>query len=218
MNNFTDSEKIIPNATVERLSTIYNFLLQLILSNDSETRMTHISSNKIGELIGVAPHTIRKDINFLGDIGLLGKGYSIKELRELISKKLGLAKRKAAVIGLGKIGSAIMEYNNFYSAGIEIVAGFDSDINRIDTINTKIPLYPSREIAERISEKNIDIAFLTSSPESAKVCLERLEKGGIKAILNFTPTILVSENIHIRNMDFGLESTILSAMIGLNNK
>jgi len=209
---------MIPNAAIERLSIIYNLLGQVILNGDDGVHTTHISSNKIGELIGVAPHTVRKDINFLGDVGLLGKGYSLKELRALIGKKLGLTKRKAAVIGLGKIGMAIMEYENFFSAGIEIAAGFDSDINRIDTIKARIPLYPSREIAERVKEKNIEIAFLTSSPESAKVCFERLEKGGIKAILNFTPTILVSDKIHIRNMDLVLEGTILSALIGLENE
>lgn len=205
---------MIPNATIERLSTVYNLLEQVILSGES----THISSNKIGELIGVPSHTIRKDISFFGDIGQLGKGYSIKELRAQIGKDLGLEKRRAAVVGLGKIGSAIMEYKNFSSAGIEIVAGFDSDINRIDTLKTDTPLFPAREITDRIKEKNIEIAFLTCSPEAAKICFERLEKGGIKAILNFTPTILVSDKIHIRNMDFGLESTILSAMIGLHNK
>lgn len=203
---------MIPNATIERLSTVYNLLEQVILSGES----THISSNKIGELIGIPSHTIRKDINFLGDIGQLGKGYCVKELRALIGKKLGLDKRRAAVVGLGKVGMTVMEYGRFFSAGIEIVAGFDSDINRIDTIKTKIPLFPAREISEIIKQKNIEIAFLASSPESAKICFERLEKGGIKAILNFTPTILVSDKIHIRNMDFGLESTILSAKIGLN--
>jgi redox-sensing transcriptional repressor len=110
-----------------------------------------------------------------------------------------------------------MEYESFLSAGIEIVAGFDSDINRIDTIKTKVQLFPSREISEIVKQKNIEIAFLTSSPESAKVCFERLEKGGVKAILNFTPNILVSKKIHIRNIDLVLESTILSAMIGLEN-
>lgn len=204
---------MIPSAAIERLSKIYNLLEQVILNGDD----THISSSKIGVLIGVPSHTIRKDINFLGDIGQLGKGYSAKDLRALIAKKLGLTKRRAAIVGLGKIGTAIMEYDRFFSAGIEIVAGFDSDINRIDTIKTRIPLFPAREISEIVKQKNIEIAFLASSPEAAKICFERLEKGGIKAILNFTSTILVSDKIHIRNMDFGLESTILSAQIGLDN-
>jgi len=204
---------MIPNAAVERLSTIYNLLEQVILNGND----THISSNKIGELIGVPSHTIRKDINFLGDIGQLGKGYSAKELRALIAKKLGIEKRRAAIVGLGKLGSAIMDYKNFFSAGIEIVAGFDSDINRIDTIKTRIPCFPSREITDIVKEKNIEMAFLTCSPDAAKVCFERLEKGGIKAMINFTPNILLSDTIHIRNIGLVLESTILSAKIGLDN-
>jgi redox-sensing transcriptional repressor len=209
---------MIPNATIQRLSMIYNLLEQLIMNGDNGKAITHISSGRIEEIMGVQSHTIRKDINFLGDIGQLGKGYPLKDLRTVIAEKLCLVKRKAAVIGLGKIGRAILEYENFFSAGIEIVAGFDSDVNRIDTIKTKIPLFASREITEYVQEKNIEIAFLTSSPESAKVCFERLEKGNVKAILNFTPTILASEKIHIRNIDLGLETTILSAMIGLDNK
>ena len=206
---------MIPNATIERLSTIYNLLEQIILNGDDGVHITHISSNKIGELIGVAPHTIRKDINFLGDVGQLGKGYSLKQLRNLIGKKLGLQKRSAAIVGLGKVGMTLMEYKRFFSADIEIVAGFDSDVNRIDTIKTKIPLYPSREISEVVKKKNIDIAFLTCSPEAANVCFDRLKQGGIKAIVNFTPSILLSDTIYIKNYDLVLESTILSAMIGL---
>jgi len=209
---------MIPNATIERLCVIHNMLEQIMLDGDNGVCVSHISSNRIGEIIGVAPHTVRKDVNFLdGVIGQLGKGYSVKELRLLIAQKLGLGKRKAAVIGLGKIGTAIMEYEKFLSAQIEIVAGFDSDINRIDTIKSKIPLYPSREIGEIVRQKGIDIAFLASSSESAKVCFERLEAGGVKAILNFTPTFLVSDKIHIRNMDLVLESTILSAFTGLDD-
>ena len=203
---------MIPNATVQRLSTIYS-----LLEHEDFTCLTHISSWKIGEVLGVLPHTVRKDINFLGDIGRLGKGYPIDRLRSLITKELGITKRKAAVIGLGKIGSAIMNYENFSSSDIEIVAGFDSDINRIDTIKTKIPLFASRQISEIVQDKNIEIAFLTSSPESARTCFERLEEGGIKAILNFTPIFMASDKIHIRNMDLGLEATILSAMIGLDD-
>jgi len=206
---------MIPNATVERLSIIYNLLEQIVASGGDDAEL--ISSGRIAELTGVLTHTVRKDISFLGGAGLPGKKYSTKELKTLIAEKLGLAKRKAAVIGLGKIGATIMEYDKFSSSEIEIVAGFDSDINRIDTIKSKIPLFPSREIGEIVKQKEIEIAFLTSSPESAKVCFERLEIGGIKAILNFTPTVLVSEKIHIRNIDFILESTILSAMIGLDN-
>jgi redox-sensing transcriptional repressor len=188
-----------------------------MLDGDDGVDITHVSSGRLGELIGVPSHTVRKDINFLQGIGQLGKGYSVKDLRTLIGKKLGIEKRNAAVIGLGKIGTAIMEYEGFFSAHIEIVAGFDSDINRIDTIKTKVPLFASREISEIVEQKGIELAFLTSSPESAKVCFERLQKGGIKAILNFTPTFLVSDKIHIRNMDLVLESTILSAMTGLED-
>ncbi|MDR0304486.1 MAG: redox-sensing transcriptional repressor Rex [Chitinispirillales bacterium] len=208
---------MIPNASIERLSMIYNLLEQLEIIGDNGEMISHISSGRIGEIIGIPPHTIRKDINFLSDVGRLGKGYPIKGLRTLIAEKLCLTKRKAAIVGLGKIGSAILEHERFFSAGVEIAAGFDSDINRIDIIKTKIPLFASREITEVIQNKNIEIAFLTSSPESAKVCFERLEAGGVKAILNFTPTILASEKIHIRNIDLVLETTILSAMIGLND-
>jgi redox-sensing transcriptional repressor len=206
---------MIPKATIERLCVIHNLLEQIMLNGDNGVCISHVSSTRIGEIIGVPSHTVRKDINFLEGIGQLGKGYSVKELRALIAEKLGLKKRKAAVIGLGKVGTAIMEYEKFLSADIEIVAGFDST-NKIDTTKSAIPLFPSLEISEIVKQKGIEIAFLTSSPESAKTCFERLEAGGVKSILNFTPTFLTSEKIHIRNIDLVLESTILSAMMGLD--
>jgi len=208
---------MLPNATIERLCIVHNLLEQIMLNGDNGTCVSHISSNRIGEIIGVPSHTVRKDVNFLEGIGQLGKGYAVKELRALIANKLGLRKRKSAVVGLGKIGTAIIDYEMFLSAGIEIVAGFDSDVNRIDTIKSKVPLYPSREISDIVKQKGIELAFLTSSPESARMCFNRLTEGGIKSIMNFTPTFFASETIHIRNVDLVLISTMLSAMMGLDD-
>jgi len=70
----------------------------------------------------------------------------VRKLKKHLSAKLGLNKgKKACVVGLGRLGTAILNYGQLGQHGFAIVAGFDSNINKIETINTEIPLFPAHE-------------------------------------------------------------------------
>ena len=57
----------IPQPTLIRLCGIYQFLS--VMEKDGILR---ISSNELEKKIGIPSHTIRKDINYLGEIGNTG--------------------------------------------------------------------------------------------------------------------------------------------------
>ena len=205
----------LPEATLKRLIQMYRTLSRMMRY---EPEVQSISSAGLGELIGVPSHTIRKDISNLGEIGSSGRGYEIEKLCEFLADKLDLNhERKACIVGLGKIGTALIEYEKFSNSGYGVVAGFDSDINRVETIRTSVPVYPSYRIAEIIAREGIEMAFLAVPAAAVDKSVERLITGGIKGIVNFSPVVLKEENVFIRNVDLTGELTLLSAMISVNN-
>lgn len=203
----------IPEPTLIRLSQIYRLLC------GKEKTDSNISSAEIGKELGVPSHTIRKDINYLGEVGNSGAGYGINALREFIGEKLIINKeRLACVVGLGKIGGAIIEYTGFQKCGYRIIAGFDSDVNLLDTIKTDIEVYPTYMLEEIVKKKKIELAFIAVPKSAAAGVAEKLMAGGIKGIVNFSKAVFTfkKEGVFVRNIDLVAELTVLSAMIEQN--
>ena len=114
--------------------------------------------------------------------------------RNRVRSSLGLGiKRNACIVGLGRLGSAILNYPDFIPSGFEIKAGFDSNINKIELIITDIPLYPSYEIEEAVRREKIQLGIIAVPPQSAQNTAKKLIDGGVKGIVNFAPIVIKSE-------------------------
>ena len=92
----------------------------------SEQKQANISSRNLADLVGVNPWQIRKDFSYFGAFGTPGVGYDIKKLIKQIRKILKLdVVRKAALVGVGNLGSAILAYPGFGIYGFDIAAAFE---------------------------------------------------------------------------------------------
>ncbi len=205
--------KQIPLPTISRLCRLYS----LIEEFEVEEKKT-VSSTELGERLGVASHNIRKDITYIGETGIVGAGYEISRLRKNLDDTFRLDREvKTCIIGLNDLGTAIINGKNILAENYEIVAGFDSSINRIETIRTEVPVFPSYEIETVIKRMNIDFAIITASGHDAQKSLDRLIDGGIRGIINFSPTFLSSErgDVYIRNIDIIGEFRYLMALVHL---
>jgi len=199
----------LPGPSIYRICMIYNLLDDLI----TEEKQL-ISSSEIGNMLGINAASIRKDISFLGEFDNTGARYDIKKLHNHISKKLKLnIERRACIVGIGRLGSAILHYDLFNKYGYQIVAGFDSNVNKIETLKTSIALYPAYKIPEIIKEAKIELAVLCVPGSAAQISADRLIQGGIKGIVNFTPGIIKNKEVFINNIDMVKEFQVLSAMI-----
>ncbi len=195
----TDREKKTSTASIERLCYLYRALIELQGQSDSR-----ISSSKLGELLGIAPHNIRKDINLLGELGETGAGYDVARLRNALEKKLGLDHtRRVAVVGLGRLGRAVLEHEQLVESGFVIVAGFDSNINRLETIRTDVRLYHADEISSVVRKEEIDLGIVTVPSKAAQETADRLIRGGVTGIVNFSPVVIVSgrPEVTVSNID-----------------
>ncbi len=182
---------------------------------------TRVSSTEIGRKLGVTAHTVRKDINYLGEIGDTGSGYEVTRLRQHLGDTLGFNRvRKACVVGLGRLGSAMLDYEKFVPGGFSVVAGFDVNINRLETIRTGIDVYPSYEIAEIVRRRDIELALIAVPAAAAQDVADALVLGGIKGIVNFAPVVITpsSDDVSVRNMDVLNEMRILLSLMTLKSK
>ena len=113
----------VPEVVVLRLPIYARVLNQLM-----EDGIDVISSQQLGDLLQITPAQIRKDLSYFGRFGKQGRGYNITFLLDELRQILGINRGwRACLIGVGRLGRAIINYPGFSPEGFEIVAAFDSD-------------------------------------------------------------------------------------------
>ncbi len=206
--------KQVPLPTLQRLCTVFQILQTL-----KEYSQTHTSSQELATHCGTTAFTIRKDIAILGITGNSGQGYEIAKLMNLIGDSLGLQKRKkVCVVGLGRLGSALLEHPGFNNDEFEIVAGFDSNVNRIETTKSSVPLFPFYQLSSVVSRLGIEYSLLAVPAQAAQDATDKLVESGIKGIINFAPVMIKTANKHIviKNVDMASELRIVTAQYHIN--
>ena len=185
--------------TIKRICKVFGCLDTL-----AKKGVKFVSSKELAEKIGSTEYTVRKDISILNVTGFTRKGYEIKPLKEELGKKLNLnLKKKACIVGLGRLGAALLDYEKFQEDGFEIVAGFDSSVNKLERIRTEIDVFTVNRIEDVIKERSIDVGIIAVPAEHAQNTADRLIKAGVRGILNFSPVkIIVPEKIIYLDMDF----------------
>ncbi len=179
MEEFMD----LSNNTIERITKIYGYLDAL-----EERGVDFVSSKELAEALGTTDHTIRKDISLLGMTGYTRKGYSVRFFKKELAKKLELnKKRKACIIGLGRLGTALLDYERAKEDGFEVVAGFDCSINKLERIRTHIEVFPMSELENIIKGRSVDLGIITVPAKSAQQVADQLIEAGIKGIFKFFP-------------------------------
>ena len=183
-----------PEPTIERL-----LQLTRVLENCAAATVT---SSEIEARTGWSSHTIRKDISYLsGDLSS-ANGYGVASLKAAVEESLGLrGKRRCCVVGLGRLGSAYLNFPGFLEDGFALVAGFDSSVNRVEILQSPIPLYPSFKMGEVIVRFGIELALLCVPAPNAQAAADKLVAAGIKGIVNFAPAALETPpGVTVRNV------------------
>ncbi|MBE2189725.1 MAG: redox-sensing transcriptional repressor Rex [Desulfobulbaceae bacterium] len=146
-----------------------------------------VFSDNISDTLEISSSLVRKDFGNFGITGNRKGGYEIDSILGKIDDILGKDEiQKVVVIGVGRIGEALMKYQGFMKEGIQIVAGFDIDPSRINTEGNP-PVLHNDKIADFIKENDIKICIMTVPQMVAKHTVDLLSATGIGGILNFTP-------------------------------
>lgn len=202
----------LPVQTVSRLCLIYRVLQGM-------DRDTILSSSRLGELVNIPAHTIRKDLSVAGKVKSSTVGYNAGELLDFIKELFQFgAPLRVCVAGIGLMGSSFIKNPVQGGGQFIIVAGFDTNINKIEVMKSEVPLFPAYEMADKIKELNIDLGIIAVPVQAAEATMQRMKDGGIKGILNFSPAILGDKDIAVRNVHFAEELRFLTAMIPVFEK
>src|SRR5690606_18800947 len=155
---------------------------------------------------------VRKDLSFFGSFGKRGLGYSVQELVQKLRGILGLGRTyRVAMIGAGKIGSALVQYRGFKQRGFEIVAIFDTDAAKVGRGWNGLTVQDARELESALRDQRVDIAVIVTPADSAQSVADRCVALGIKAVLNFAPVQLtVPDDVVVKTVNLALELETLS--------
>ena len=199
--------KTISQATIARLP-LYFRTLKLV----QDEEFTIISSDELGRRLGITPEQIRKDLATFGQFGRKGIGYDVHELKDQISKILGLQNRwQLAIVGVGHLGGALANYVNFSSLGFSVVALFDRNPRVVGTEVNGIKVNNISRIKSVIASKKVDIGIITVPAEEAQKVANSLVAAGVKGIWNFAPTRLtVPQTVPLVNEDLSIGLSALS--------
>lgn len=201
--------KKISQASKKRLVT-----LARILTQQEKKRLT---SGEISALTGWSEATIRRDIFNLEISHGFSNGYDVQVLKNAICQSFNIdssdsVKHRCCIVGLGKLGEALLEASLFKGSAFEIVAGFDTNYNRIEIMKSDIPLFATLDLESKIHSLKIEYAILALPDEKAQFMADRLVKCGIRGILNYTNTILsLPEEVKVENAGSSLLLTQMLA-------
>lgn len=189
----------ISDNSLERICKIFGFLNAL-----EKKGVGFVSSRDLAKAIGATEYTVRKDISLLEVTGYTRKGYEVSLLKQQLGEKLNLnKKRKACIVGLGRLGIALLDYENFQADGFEVVAGFDRSINKIERIRSNIDVFEINQLENIIAGRGIELGVIAVPVDSAQEVADLLVGAGVKGILNFSPIeVTIPKNIKYLGLDF----------------
>lgn len=203
-------EQTISKATIDRLPLYYRTLR---LAQDDG--MDIISSDELGRRLELTPEQIRKDLALFGQFGKKGVGYYVNELKFNVGKILGLDNHwNIAIVGIGHLGVALANYQNFIALGFNLVALFDNDPNIIGKTVNHVKVKSIDELQNCAKNLKIDIGVIAVPAQFAQQVADKLVKANIKGIWNFAPVKMrVPEDVKIVNEDLSVGLSRLSYYI-----
>ena len=187
-------------AVIKRLPRYFRYLRELIRMGK-----TRVSSAELSKMMNVTASQIRQDLNCFGGFGQQGYGYNVNYLYTKICELLGVGYGfRAAVIGAGNLGSALVRSPMFEKRGVDVVAIFDVSSSVVGKKIGNVKVYHMDNMEAILEEYKVDIAILTLPKEYAIDVASRLSKTNINGVWNFTGKELelkdsgiVVENVHL---------------------
>lgn len=202
----------ISELTTNRLSIYLRCLNELAAEGERS-----VSSETLATRFHLNSAQIRKDLAYFGEFGVRGVGYNIVDLRDHLTKILGLDKEhRVGIIGAGRLGTALAHYYGFQRTNFKVAALFDADKNKVGQHFGDVEIFDIKNFSEVAKNDNIDVAVIAVPAEFAQSVLEMITKAGIKAVMNFAPTPLkVSDEVKLKTVDLTISLESLSYYLAL---
>ena len=181
--------------------------LKVVQQLERENKTT-ISSEELSKRANISACLIRKDLASFGKFGQPGMGYDISNLKSYLLDIIGGREMcNLALVGVGNLGSALLNYKGFEEEGLKFVAAFDIDEKKVGKICGNVIVERADNMKNSIvGKKNIHIGIIAVPSESAQAVADKFIKAGVFSVLNFAPTVVsVPAEVTLRNVDLSSE-------------
>ena len=198
----------ISKATLGRLPHYLQLLRELPIDD-----IPYISATVIAKKLSLGEVQVRKDLSAVSGAGKPKVGYKTSDLIKSIESHLGKGHMTNAVlVGAGKLGKALLEFDDFEEYGVKIIAAFDCNETAV-RYNRSIEILPMKDFDEFCKSNHIQIGIITVGAGSAQTVCNQMVESGISAIWNFAPCNLeVPDGILLKQERLAL------SLAYLNNK
>lgn len=205
--------KRIPEPSLRRLPSYVYFLRQLAAQGRQA-----VSTADLAQALKLDPTQVRKDLSLAGATGRPRVGYDLAELLTTVETFLGWHNATDAfLVGTGQLGSALLRYEGFGQRGLNILAAFDTDPNKIGTIVHGREIMHVSRLVGLAKRMRVLLGILTVPGEAAQPTAEKMVEGGMIAIWNFAPaTLSLPEGIIVENEHLDETLAVLSHRLSLS--
>lgn len=188
----------IPEVVVLRLP-----LYVRTLANLERQGIEVVSSRELGAQLQMTPAQIRKDLTYFGRFGKQGRGYNVGYLLTELRRILGLDRDWTMVlVGVGRLGRAILSYGRFAPNRFKVVAIFDKDPAQIGKKVGNLTIQNAAELESVVRSQDVKVGIVSVPPPEAQTTIDAMVKCGIKAILNYAPIAAqIPPDVKIRDID-----------------
>ncbi|MFA6880740.1 MAG: redox-sensing transcriptional repressor Rex [Aminobacterium sp.] len=193
----------IAEPTVERLVQYHRLLEQLYHEGQKV-----VSSQEIGEMLAFKASQVRKDLSYFGEIGKRGVGYHVEKLYRHVDEILASPRKwPIALVGVGRLGEALLGHKAFKSSKFDIKVLFDVDPEKVGKRVAGIPCYHMDDIYDVMKKNGIEVIILTVPSSVAQECVDKIVSvGTVKGILNFSPLAIVApDSMLVYSVDISVE-------------
>jgi len=191
----------VPPKTVERLGR-YRWILEELESKGAHRVFSHELAQRAGETSVL----VRRDLMVIGSGGSPNRGYVVAELRSRIGGFLdGGGTHPIALVGVGKLGQALLDHFHGFRPSLQVVAAFDVAPDMVGRVVGGTPVLELSEVTEVVRAESIRTAILTVPTWEAQGLTNRLVSAGVLSLLNFTKARLrVPEGVYVEAIDLSV--------------
>ncbi|HCO95143.1 MAG TPA: redox-sensing transcriptional repressor Rex [Phycisphaerales bacterium] len=133
-------------------------------------------------------------------------GYGVDKLASQIKKILRLdIPQKAALVGVGNLGSALLAYHGFATYGFDIAVAFDVNPKKVGRKIKKVIIEDITNL-RTLKRRKITLGIIAVPHQAAQVIADKLVKAGVRGILNFSPCYITApRKVKVITIDIAMD-------------
>jgi redox-sensing transcriptional repressor len=162
-----------------------------VLTQAKKMGKDRISSQEIAEYTNINATQIRRDLSAFGRFGKRGVGYRTDALLDEIRKILRTqGQHNIALVGAGRLGSAIASSPIFAEHGIHIAAILESDPEKVGQRVGDLRVSSIDDVNQICRDRNIIVGVIAVPADHAQDAANALIGAGVKIVFNYSEALL----------------------------